>query len=51
MWVEKFKFLGGSENRKTSYQWEHEVGCIAGYCGETIWSVSVTMGNLEHGVG
>ena len=25
MWLEKLKFLGGSENRKTSYQWEHEV--------------------------
>ena len=37
MWVEKFKFLGGSENRKTSYQWEHEV-CIAG-----------TNGNMRYG--
>ena len=25
VWFEKVKFLGGSDKRKTSYQWEHEV--------------------------
>ena len=32
VWLEKLKFLGGSENCKTSYQWEHEVRGVHYMC-------------------